>query len=460
MHPLDTLMKEEYDKIVNGEQFIIKYDIKCTIHAPAEDIEAFFVMDFSLLRDYVNNFSDVLSITAVFGSGTITHRIMPYSKELEATVILRPLVNMPDYVDSQTSKIKEYRFKAILYENGVKAIESNVLSDVSKKQRDIEDISAIKMQLVNPLQEQLRAKTFGGSIRDAVPLLSIRALLTKYSKMPAIEEQFRVKGVDIVPGYDTKVRDHIIIPHLTPVIRVPMLIDEIVGGIYPTGFQYYLQRNFWYIFSPFDVKAFEKSDYTLTVINMTKDKLAQLEKTFRITPTQIILLSTGEVRFDRLSERREINDSTGTRFIEATNVLGEFKPDTGYGITGDNKLIISRAKNTNTFAASSEQSTTFAKESNLRITTKRLYEYSKLAYRKGAMLQFVWENSADDLIYPGMPIRFIYMDGRMPKQVYGIVVALESTYISETRGIHQKKFSNNTVVSCFVEDVVKTNGML
>lgn len=460
IHPLDLLIREEFNKIANSDQYVLKYDIKCVIHAPNEDIKAMFVLDFSLLRDYINNFSDVLSITAVFGAGTVSHRIIPYGKTLEATVTLRPLANVPAYLDSNSASIKEYRYKALVYDNSVSAIENNLASDVSRVQRDKEDITSVTFQLINPLQEKLRAQTFGGSIRNAIPLVAIRTLLTRYSKIEGIEEQYAVKGVDVAPGYSTTVRDHIIVPHSTPLIRVPLLIERVVGGIYSTGFQYYLQKNFWFIFSPYNVKAYAKSDNTLTVINVAKDKLAQLEKTFRVTPTQVILLATGEVKFTRLSDRAEYNESLGTRFISAKNVLGSAKPSGGYGTTGGNKLVINRADNINEFQAPTSQETTFTKESPTRITSKLLSEYSNLAYKSGAMLQFIWENGVEDLIVPGMATRFIYMDGKLPKQVYGTVVAVESTYISETPGIIQKKFANTLIVSCFVEDVIKAKGML
>lgn len=454
MHPLDTLMKQEFDKIVNGQQFTVKYDIRLKIHAPTEDLDALFVVDFSLLRDYVNNFSDVLSITGIFGSGTITHRIMPYGKTLEATVTLRPLANVPEYVEATSGKILEYRYKAVLYDNSISAIESNILSDTTKGQQDIEDISSIKLQLINPVQEQLRSKTFGGAIRQSVPVFAIRALLTKYSKLTTSEANNTIVGVDVMSGYNTDVKEHILVPHLTPIIRLPHVINKIVGGIYTTGFQYYLQRKHWYIFSPFNTKAFEKSENTLTVINITKDKLAQLEKTFRITPTQTIILSTGEVKFVRLSDRTELNESTGTRFVDAKQIMN------GFGTTGDNKLVVKRVNNINEFESPTQQATSFIKETKDRITTSYTNEYSKIAYRKGAMLQFVWENSIDDLIIPGMPVRFIYMDGKLPKQVYGCVVAVESTYISDTSGMLRKRFTNNSVISCFVEDVIKNSEML
>lgn len=453
MHPLDTLIKEEFNKIATGEQYSVKYDIQCRLHTPNETIDALFVMDFSLLRDYINNFSDVLTITPVFGSGTVTKSIMPYGEALEATVTLKPLANVPDYIRSSIEGMKEYRFKAILFDNGVSAVESNQLSDTSRHQKDIEDIAAVKIQLVNPLQLKLRGKTFGGIIRDTDPMTAIRLLLTKYSIMGAMEMQHVIKGVDVAPGHTTLKRDHIMVPHLTPIIRLPMVIDRIVGGLYPTGFQYYLQKDMWYLFSPFNTKAYGTSDKTLTVINVTKDKLSQLEKTFRLTPTQVIVLSTGQVKFDRHSFKNEINATTGTRYIDAAKVMD------GFGNHDGNKFIVNRVDNMNEYTVSTAPGA-IAKESVAKITSSHNQERSSMAFKNGALLQFVWENGVDDVIHPGMPIRFIYMDGREPKQVYGTVCALESSYITESTGVLQQKFSNNTIISCFVEDTINQSEML
>lgn len=453
MHPLDTLIKEEYNKIAAGAQYSVKYDIQCKIHTPNETIAALFVTDFSLLRDYVNNFSDVLTITPVFGSGTITQSIIPHGENIEATVTLKPLANVPEYVRSSVESIKEYRFKAILFDDGVSAIESNQLSDMSKKQKDIEDISSLRLQLVNPLQLNLRGKTFGGILRNTDPVTAIRLLLTKYSIEGSYEVQHVVKGVDIARGHTTKKREHIMVPDNTPIIRLPLVIDRIVGGLYPTGFQYYLQKDMWYLFSPFNTQAFANSQNTLTVINVTKDKLAQLEKTFRITPTQIILLSTGEVKFKRHSYKKEINESSGTRYIDASRIMDN------YGTNIGNKFVVNRKDNMNEYTLSSDPKA-IVKESKTKITSAHYNERSMMAYKNGAILQFIWENGSDDLIVPGMPVRFIYMDGLEPKQVYGVVCALESSYITESAGITQRKFSNKAIITCFVEDKIKQSEML
>lgn len=453
MHPLETLIKEEFNKIVNGPHYSVKYDIKCIIHTPLGDVESLFVMDFSLLRDYINNFSDILTITPVYGSGTVAHQIMPFGDKLEATVQLKPLANIPDYARSEAESIQEFRFKAILFDDAVEMIQSNTQSDSVKNQKNVEDISAIKIQLVNPIQLRLRDVTYGTVIRDVDPLTAIRYILTKFSKQPGSDRRSRVRGVNFAPGASREVRDHIKIPHLTPVIRIPMVIDRIVGGVYSTGFQYYLQQDMWYVFSPYNTKAFEVSESTLTIINVTKDKLAQAEKSFRLTPTQVIALSTGEVKFQRHSFKKDINESMGTRYVDAERVMNEF------GVTGGNKFIVNRAANVNEYTTGSNSQTS-AKESSFKISSKHNIERSQLAFRNGAILQAVWENSVDDLLYPGMPVRFIYMVRNEPKQVYGCLCAVDSSYVSESTSFMQRKFMNRSVLSFFVEDKIENEDML
>ena len=456
-HPRETLINEEVKLIFNSMQDIVKYSISCIIHTPLGDVKALFITDFSLLRDYVNKFSDVITLNATFGRGMVNHQIAPSYKQLEATIRLVPLANVPDYVELQNAKIQEYRYRAVLYDNSMELIKSNNESDRVKNISDAEDLVPLQFQLINPIQDQLRIATFGGCIRNANAMDAVRAILTRYSRTALIDQQYAIKGIDVQSGYTNEVRDHILIPHLTPIIRLPMVVNEIVGGFYPTGFQYYLQGQHWYIWSPFNVKAYESSNYSMTVINVPANKLAQAEKTFRLTSTQLIILCTGQVGFQRLSDKTESNLSHGVRFVDANNIVESF------GEQRDNKLVVNRQKNVNEFIAQSEVTTNpypYARESADRITTNYLTQYSDIAMRKGAFLQFTWEHSLDNVIQPGMPVRYIYLDTNMPKQVYGTVIAVESTFTQTSDGIVQQRFANKSIVSLFVDDSVKNETML
>lgn len=449
MHPLETLMKEEIVAVKNSGSFTVKYSMTCQIATPTHVYGALFVESLHLLRDYMNKFSDVLSITAIFGKGTIIHGILPHAKELEAYVTLKPLANVPDYVEQQNVGPVEYRYKAILYENPQEIIKSNIKTPNSEQMSNSEDIGYLQFQLVNPVQEAIRTKTFGGVIRNCSGLDAIRAILTRYSKLDGVDTSQQIRGVDVQDGYSKDIKEHILIPHLTPVIRVPKIIEELVGGIYPTGMQYYLQGSFWYIWSPYDTNRYGKDDVSLTVFNIPENKLAQIEKTFRITDRQLIVLSTGSVDFKPIEEKQLPNAPPAVRFVDSRNILG------GFGKVEENKLKVDGRYN---YTEIGDPSVTelnvnnLALESQVRITDKYLLEYGEMAKRRGALLQFTWENSVDNLIYPGMPIRFIYMKEKLPHQVYGTVIAIDSKFQSETQGMMQRRFLNKTIVSCFVTD--------
>lgn len=456
MHPLETLIKQEVAQVSASGGYIVKYAIKCELHTPTHNFGAIFVSDMSLLRDYMNKFSDVMSITATFSKATIIKEILPHAKNLEATVTLTPLANVPDYVKLDNVSINQFRCKAYLYENPQDLIKANLGTDTIGNTASADDIGYLQLQLVNPIQDALRTKTFGGVIRNCTGKDAIQAILTKYSQQSGIESRYTVDGVDFQSGYSEEVLEHILIPHLTPVIRVPKLIEELAGGIYPTGMNYYLQGKFWHVWSPYDTTRYGKDTRSMTVINVPENKLAQIEKSFRVTPQQLIVLCTGKVDFKQIAEKNMLNNPAAVRFVDARKILG------GIGHTGGNRLVVSAAENINAFQdadMAAYNPNNFAPEAETRITDNYLLEYGKLAKKKGAFLQFAWEHSIDNLIYPGMPVRFIYMNGKMPRQVYGTVVAVESSFTSETKGMFQRRFINRSVVSLFVEDKIDSAEM-
>lgn len=461
MQVLETLIKEEIFKIKQAAQFAVKYDIQLTIHTPNENIRALTVVEYSVLRDYVNHFSDVLAVTAIFGEGTINHRIVPYNKQLEATIRLMPLANVPEYVKLVDLSIKEYRLKAAIYESSVNVIEGNSELANQLKTADNANISEITFQLVNPVQERIRTQTFGSVIRDCSPMDAIIYILTKHSKIQGIDKMFEVKGVDVEDGYANVPRKHISVPHNTPVVSVPYYINKNVGGLYPTGFQYYLQRNHWYVFSPFNTNRFEKADWTITIINVPKNRMGQLDRTFRTTPSQLILLATGGVKYFRFSDKSKMTNSHGVRFVDSKKITEAF------GTVEDNKFVVSRADNVNQFEQADKTSEnkhgvvepTPIREATTRIDNQMLNHMSDIAAMRGAFLQIEWESGAEDFIFPGTPIQYIYLDGNMPVQTYGRVVAVEAYYRSDSRGMIERKFSNTTIISCFVNDTIKSPEM-
>jgi hypothetical protein len=57
-----------------------------------------------------------------------------------------------------------------------------------------------------------------------------------------------------------------------------------------------------------------------------------------------------------------------------------------------------------------------------RISQNPYLEYTKLAYKSTARLDLVWENCKHELIYPGMPCKYVYYEGDDLVQLEGVVL--------------------------------------
>lgn len=437
-NPLQTIMKQEIDAITRAPAQITAYNYKVIVHTPERNIKALMVSSVHVLRDYYTRFGDVVSLQASFPLGEAVHDILPHHGNLEITLIKIALLNGSNYLPQGDRGNQVERYTAKLYDIKNKLMEGNNLVLADKMASNSGDIMTLDFQLISPSLELLRTKTFGSTVRNAIGMDAIRAIL-----LHTAEEG--ITNVTVDEGYDTKVREHINIPHNTRIVDLPKYVNKAVGGIYPTGFRYYFQKNQWYIYAPYNIKQFHTSMNTLTIVNIPKDKLPGLEVTFRKTPNQLIILATGDTAHFDHSEQQTYNLGNGVRFVDSRSIMN------GYGTVEDNKLIVDRSKNVTQVANPDQQrSVVIANQSSIKITSSYNLEYSELMRRAGSIVQCVWESSEVGHLYPGMPVRYLYMDGEQAKEIYGRLLADETKTRQSNRHPTQRIFVNDSVLTLFV----------
>ena len=86
-----------------------------------------------------------------------------------------------------------------------------------------------------------------------------------------------------------------------------------------------------------------------------------------------------------------------------------------------------------------------------RITSNKNKELSALAIRQGSFMQYVWENSDDSLLYPGMPIRLLYLDNNKPTETYGCLVSVETYEMPVNKAFGQTKMGCHTALTVFIK---------
>ena len=441
---------QEIDAIASSGEKGTMCALECTIHANGKDLTPYYVNSLMRERNYVDDYAEVIVVDLTLAPGMLQYEILPFKDNLEITLRRLPLGENVVFTKDDETPIVAKRYRAVPFKTNSKVLEANNTGMVNQEMADKVDVTTAKFQLLDPLIEQLRTQTVGGIFRSMSGVNLIRYLLGKYSREVDVDDDFAVKGVTVLPGANPEVREHIIVPHLTPFNKFPELINKICGGIYPSGFRYYLQNGFWYLYTPFDIKGYEKSPKTISLMNVPAGRLPNPERSFRETATQVLALTTGEVQHTDKSEEMLLNLGSGTRFIDASRVMDGFVSVSG------NVMTIEKSKNINEFVAENRPTgINLIAESPQRITANYLTEYAELARRQGSLINAVWENADPDLIYPGMAVKFMYVQNNVVEELYGTVNGTKTLEQPSNQNPKNRRFTANTLVSIFVTRKVR-----
>lgn len=442
---LDTAFQYEIGQVFNSGTVGPNYTYTVSVIANGMEIVASKVLGRHKLRDYINNYTDLSSITLLFVNSELEFKIKPYHDNLEVVIVRGYASVNPTMVSQNILKMSEtFRFRGILTNESRDLLSQN---NPFIKDRDVQERSLSKpitIQLIDKTVDVLRTMEVNTNFRNTSGIKAIETLLTAKSKEASNLAKSAVLGIDIADNYNTDIRSSIT-TGTVKLTSLPKVIAENCGGIYPAGFSYYLQNRIWYLYPPYDIQRFKKVQRNLTIVNLPKNRLAGIEKTYRNSNTQLIILSTGDVSHVSHSSQNQLNYGNGARFLDADR-LDEM------GVMDNNRYRIDVTKNFNeveTYERSDGMSIAF--KGNNYITSNKYGELSQLAARMGSFIQLTWSNSQDELIYPGMPVKFLYLDNNKPTEAYGVVSAVETYETPANINFAQTKFTSETAVTVFIQ---------
>jgi hypothetical protein len=184
------------------------------------------------------------------------------------------------------------------------------------------------------------------------------------------------------------------------------------------------------------------------VFNIPKDRLPEVERTYITDGDRISVISTGETKQTDTSENLQHNLGNGVRFLDANKVLGEWRR------VKENQATISRVDNMNEIVLKARRvGLNNAPMSPRRITANPYFETSEITKRLGTFVQTHWENADPELIYPGMPVKFIYMDGKDLGEVYGTVIGADHYVSLLGTGITATRYRCDVVLTLYIENI-------
>jgi len=440
----NTPLQKEIETIFGDGPKKVIYTWSCVIETPDAIFEPLRLLSIDIDRSYNKNYGDDIIITLNVPMGMYFHKLLPNRNNLIIELTRSP-ITQPGQDSTESPYIR--RYKALPIDDNDPSMSAKSESIQDPDLADKQGMLDIDFQLLDIQIEKIRLYQVGGIYTDVIPGDVAKYVLSNLTKSIKLNEEEKLKGVDMVPPDNTVVRKHVILTQGTPPFQVPEVIQRYNGGIYKTGISCYLQDGIWYIWPMFNTKRYDLEPKNLTIYNLPSTKMPGVERTFRVSGDGIHVLSTGNSTQRDNSLGDLINKGNGLRFTNPNRIWD------GFGETKDNVFTSSRVENNTEVRLIDRDDFNYAPISEDRITDNGFHQISRLAKRNGSVLGLVWENSKIDLLYPGMPVKVVYLENNKIKNRFGVLIKTQHFINDPKKGAARVEFKTNSALTVFVENI-------
>lgn len=442
----NTLLLREVDVIIDEGNGIRSFLVDCRIHTPEAWIDPIRITLFSLERDYESSYGDVVVIEVVVGEGDYAYKLVPYRDALQVDFITQASYRGTDNEDlDRTRRVKRYR--AVLMEQDNPALMGRDPQSSNEEDLNRKGFKSVQLQLFSEELYQIRLASVGRLYRQVTPAVALRSLLTETTNLVDKNNRQQIFGVDLVGGYNTKVRNHIVIPDGTALVDVPHLLQNKEGGIYAAGLGCYLQDGYWRVFPAYDTTRYQRTPKALTVISVPPNRYFGAEQTFRVTTNQVVIVAAGAAEVSDEGLFEQLNDGNSVRFTDVEQLLQ-------IGQTSENRTTMSRSDSLFEFTGPELQSgITHAVWAAERATSNPFKHYSALALRNGRYMSVEWFHGDSSLLYPGMPVRLMAAVGDALATFQGVLLGVHDQRIPIENNIVSKVFGTSVRLKLFLTRV-------
>lgn len=438
-----TLLMEAVDDVTRRHPSNTHFRFELTIYAGEELITPIRIDAITCSRDYESKFSDVMTIDALIGAGDLAYGLQPHRDTLMVDLFTVPVGDLGGGDSDRTIEYRRYR--AVLLEKDAPSFtdprpHSDNRSDLNQS------MAKLQLQLIEETVYQLLMITIGRLYRKLSPMDALRAVLTEVKDWPTVGQNDRVRGVDVVPGYQTKVRETINIPP-TRVSKVVDVLQYEEGGLYATGVGNYLQNRMWYVYPLFDITRASKESGVLTIYRIPPNRALGSEKTFAVDEDGgVDIIAAGTVEIIDAGRDKQLTMGNAVRMGNAHQLLSSGKAE-------DNRFTAERKENMYEVRGTpvDEEGLVNAQWSSTRSTSNPFPEYSRLAERNGQYMVVEWNHSVPDVLRPGMPVIFYSaVDGRL-KRLQGTLCGVNHQYVPGREGVNVDFYVGRAYLKVFIE---------
>lgn len=450
----NTQLYLEIKQIIDEGPKPVNYYYTCNFIVEDKKYQPLKVLSMSIKRDYINGYGDDKIITVSIPNGLWAKVIYPNLHILDIVLIKTPIYEVSE-ITEEDKQIEEVRYTAIpVTETSPTAVGAGI-QRLSIAALDTTGYMDIDFQLVDKGIEVLSMVSSGMILRRCKTFEAIQAILAKESKVAKTITGPAVKKISVVKGDNEVEREHIIIPHGTKLIDIPSYIQRECGGVYESGINSYFQDKGWYVYPLYNVKRFNKEKKKLVILKVPKQRFTSIERTYRVEGDIIYGIGTSDSDFTDQTFINTRNAGDGIRLGDSRQILRDIVEKKG------NKAIYAEDGNNHEFVFEKKKDLPkYRKHYNIQLSANYLnsnlyVEKSKLDMANGAMYEMDWENSNPDLLYPGMPVKIIYLDKDEFKEIFGVLSYVLGVTQLKGQAITSKRHTTTTKIVVFCSSITK-----
>lgn len=441
--------RKEIDAVIHkglmtpASHYIVEVIIKNETYRP------YSIVGLIKVDDFILNYYPIIALDLLVAPSW-KEKMLANNNDLEVVLKEYDIPRLAQFDPKNLKNPRIKRWKARLYTEESDFIKQASPEVNNKTLRDTHTFVKVRLQLFEKGFEQLKTRHVGGIYHNVTGGDLIKHLVSYHANLDNDDVSSMINGVDIVKEHNTNPKEQIVLEHGTTLIEAMRLVNHSCGGLYSTGFSFYIHNNTWYVFPPYAINRYSEQRTKLLIINLPKNKIPGIEKTYHVSDELITILSTRDTDIKDKRESLKMNFGTGFRFADAAKIVQE------WGEVIDNKLKVNAARNINDIVVSDREQKEQhqIKFTDVKVTSAKNIELSKLAETKIMMIRISWEGGDPSLIYPGMPIKVMYLEEGKPKTVVGSVVGVETSYFPMEKDFPPKKFDKLTYIQAAVSDEV------
>lgn len=161
----------------------------------------------------------------------------------------------------------------------------------------------------------------------------------------------------------------------------------------------------------------------------------------------MVILLTGDAVYEDNTNRQQYNTGSGTRAVRASAVSG----DEGR-IVDKGQVMVQRSQTNTEIKTNIRRTGVDVVPSTTEVTDNTARVLSRTATVNGTTAQFTWQSSDPSLIFPGMPVKLLYLKDGVVVQRYGVLTAAEAQYRLANPGLIDTILLADTALTVFISN--------